>query len=319
MVGVCIERARCRSHLDLFYFDFVLFKNDLCERSERFSNGRRFVCCTHPIVPVRPKLFPPVPPDVLTFGLPRTTPLAAPQTLPQTPPPPPTTESTSTTTASSTATEAQPTSPPQVTSTSPAIDPSVQTTTQINMPTTTDPLPQTTLQITPEPSPQSTTPSSQSTTPITPTLNSSTPNSTDMPCSDARGFDGFCCNLIDCPGVNVEFQTKKYFFTYNEQYRIYVQQSTSICITQSEDFICCPKRKNATQSTTTSTTTTTTTTTTTVAPPEPNIPFGRLLTPSEGCGYSNITHKQIADGNSVEPGKNLSVPWNLNQKINSTI
>lgn len=279
--------------MDLFYFDFVLFKNDLCDRSERFS-GRRFICCTHPIIPIRPKLFPQVPPDVVSFGIPRTTPLAAPQTLPQTPPSPPTTESTSTSTG-----EPQTTSP-QTINTSPAIDPNLQTTTQINVPTTSDPLPQTTLQITPEPSPQSTTPPVS--TIVVSTANSTASNSTDMPCSDARGFDGFCCNLNDCPTLNVAL-TKKYFFTYNDEYRVYIQQSTSICISHSEDFICCPKKKNSTDSSDSATTTPTTTTTkTTVAPPEPNIPFGRLLTPSEGCGYSNITHKRIADGNLAEPG-----------------
>lgn len=274
--------------MDLFYFDFVLFNNNLCTQSERFSNGRPFVCCTHPII-TRPQLFPQVPqipPDVLTFGLPGTTPLAA-QTLPQTPPSLSTTESTS-------STEPQ-TTTPQTINTSPATDINLETTTQINGPTTFDPLPQTTLQITPEPNPQSTTPT------IVPTLNSPAPNSTDMSCLDPRGFDGFCCNLIDCPSIYVEYQTKKYFFTYNEQYRVYIQQSTAICITHSEDFICCPKRKNTTEPTDPATTTTTTTTTT-VAPPEPNIPFGRLLTPSEGCGYSNITHKRIADGNVAEPG-----------------
>lgn len=287
--------------MDLFYFDFVLFKNDLCSRSERFSNGRRFVCCTHPIIPLPPPKYPPIPPDVVSFGLP-TTPLAAPQTLPQTPPSPTTTESTSTSTI-----EPQ-TTTPQAINTSPendqndSNDPNLQTTaptTQANVPTTLDPLPQTTLQVTPEPSPQSTT---QTLPTVVPTPNSSAPNSTDMSCSDPRGNDGFCCNMIDCPTLNIGFETKKYFFTYNEQYRVYIQQFTSICITHSEDFICCPKRKNTTDPSTTSKTTSTTTTTTTVAPPEPNIPFGRLLTPSEGCGYSNITHKQIADGNLAEPG-----------------
>lgn len=55
--------------------------------------------------------------------------------------------------------------------------------------------------------------------------------------------------------------------------------------------MCCPRRRTTTEAPTT-----------TVAP-EPNIPFGRLLTPIEGCGYSNVTHKRIADGNIAEEGE----------------
>lgn len=281
MVGVCVIRGQCHSPLDLFYFDFVLFKNDLCSRSERFSNGRRFVCCTHPIVNVRPPIgpngYPGIPPEVPPFGLPRTTPLSAAQTLPQTAPP----ESTSP-------------NAPSTTTTSTTVDPvsqSTETTPQLPP----DPLAPTTPQMPPQSSSES---GLQTTTPLTPTSNTSVPGSGSgsMSCFDPSGVEGFCCNLTDCPFINIEYQTKRFFFTYEDQYKVYIQQSTQICIAHSDDSICCPNRRTTTEAPTSTTTTTT-------QPPEPNIPFGRLLTPLEGCGYSNVTHKRIADGNIAEPGK----------------
>lgn len=272
---MCVPRTQCHSPLDLFYFDFVLFKNDLCSRSERFSNGRPFVCCTHPIVR-QPPIFPRVPPDVTGFGLPRTTPLAA-QTLPQT---------------------LQPTTPENTT---PAAAPPPRTTTTST--TTTDSVPQTTTQTAPLIPPDPLSPTTQTPTdpnaPTTPsTSNSSSPN--DMPCFDPRGVAGFCCNLTDCPYINIEYETRKFFFTYEDQYRVYIQQSTSICIAHSGDSICCPRRRTTTEAPTT-----------TVAPPEPNIPFGRLLTPLEGCGFSNVTHKGISNGNIAEQGKPMEIWKNM--------
>lgn len=295
MVGVCVERSRCHSPLDLFYFDFVIFKNNLCERSVRASNGRPFVCCTHPIIPprpaIRPQIFPPIPPEATTFGVRRTTPLLAPQTLPQTTP--------STTMPATTL----PTDPQTST------DSILPTTTQSNTQAPTEPLPQTT---TPTPTFQTPTePNSPTTTPSNPqtTQTSNVPNPTNMSCFDPRGVEGFCCNLVDCPNVNIEYQTRKFFFTYNDEYRVYVQQSTSICITQSRDSVCCPNRRNATEAPPVTTTTTTT------PAPEPNIPFGRLLSPLEGCGYSNVTHKTIADGNSAESGTLQKTTFSKKQDI----
>lgn len=35
--------------------------------------------------------------------------------------------------------------------------------------------------------------------------------------------------------------------------------------------------------------------------------LGRLLTPAEGCGFSNITHNRIADGTEAEAGGDFCV------------
>lgn len=289
VVGVCVIRAQCHSPLDLFYFDFVLFKNDLCRRSERFSNGRRFVCCTHPIVSVRPGIgldgFPPILRDVPPFGLPRTTPPLAAQTLPHTVQPESTSPNTSPTTSTTASTG--------------ATDSATQTTTQSIPQLPPDPLAPTTTQLprvpltpsNPRVPPQSSTESELATTTPISSTNFSGPGS--MSCFDPRGIEGFCCNLTDCPFINIEYQTQRFSFTYEDQYRVYIQQSTQICIAHNEDSICCPNRRTTTEAPPTTTT----------QPFEPNIPFGRLLTPLEGCGYSNVTHKRIADGNTAEPGK----------------
>lgn len=242
---MCVIRSQCRSQLDLFYFDFVSFNNDLCNRSERFANGRPFICCTNPII--APKPFIPLGRNFPSLPLPSPPVLAA-QTI-------------------------EPTYEPNPETTSETATP------QVIPETSSETVPQTVL------SPNVTIPP----TTFEPTTNVSIPNH--KSCFDSTGFEGVCCDLTDCPFLNVKFKTKHYILTYDDNIKVYIQQSTSICVAHNQDFVCCPQPKNDTEPTTTP------------PPPEPSIPFGRLLTTAEGCGYSNITRKKFADGSPAEAGK----------------
>lgn len=199
----------------------------MCNRSERFANGRPFICCTNPIVD--PKSFVPF---ARSFPV-----------LPPIPQPPVLAAQT--------------------------IEPTYET------------IPETTSETV-----------ITSPAPTSEMIPSTTNASVHKSCFDSTGFEGVCCDLTDCPFLNIKFKTKHYILTYDDNVKVYIQQSTSICVAHNQDFVCCPQPKNDTEPTTTP-----------PPPPEPSIPFGRLLSTVEGCGYSNVTRKKFADGSPAEAGK----------------
>lgn len=86
-------------------------------------------------------------------------------------------------------------------------------------------------------------------------------------CSDPNDFEGFCKSIKHCPVVLNEFIAKSNDSAYIE----YIQQSNSKC-DNIKPFICCPSDGKTKQIS------------------DDDI-RGRLLTPAEGCGFSNQNNR----------------------------
>lgn len=116
----------------------------------------------------------------------------------------------------------------------------------------------------------------------------------EMECFGPDGRDGVCRNIRECPTVLSEFLARG----TDPEYVQYIRNSNGIC-NYIQPFICCPFDSNApvTQGPTAPAT----------PEPSPQTPGDvRLLTPAEGCGFSNLTHKRIVGGEPAKPG---AWPW----------
>lgn len=92
-------------------------------------------------------------------------------------------------------------------------------------------------------------------------------------CRDPNGEHGFCRSIRECPVILKDFtallERKDVAFIQ------YIQQSNAIC-SKTKPVICCPARKKS------------------FKPSQEIIPTNRriqhLLTPDEGCGFSNVSN-----------------------------
>uniref|UniRef100_A0A1B0CAP3 CLIP domain-containing serine protease n=1 Tax=Lutzomyia longipalpis TaxID=7200 RepID=A0A1B0CAP3_LUTLO len=118
---------------------------------------------------------------------------------------------------------------------------------------------------------------------------------TDSNCKDPAGNSGVCVNIKECQPVLNDFLARQ----NDPNYVRYIQQSNANC-NYVQPNICCPKSMM---------------TVTTAPPVIPTSPTSRpiqpsgpihLLTPEEGCGFSNKTHNRVVGGVDAELG---GWPW----------
>ncbi|XP_059611209.1 transmembrane protease serine 9-like [Phlebotomus argentipes] len=136
----------------------------------------------------------------------------------------------------------------------------------------------------------------QTTTPP-PTTQSPTPPTTqknptaDSSCRDPAGNTGVCVNIKECPPVLNDFLSKQ----NDPNYVRYIQQSNANC-NYIQPHICCPQSAPVTTPPPQPPTDT---------PVEPSGP-AHLMSPGEGCGFSNKTHNRVVGGVDAELG---AWPW----------
>lgn len=105
-------------------------------------------------------------------------------------------------------------------------------------------------------------------------------------CNDPKGVPGVCKGIRDCPHIKTEFVDRQNDKSYIE----YIRKSNVICKGASA-VICCTDLSRATDGTNNNNN----------AGVRP-----RLLTPEEGCGFSNATHTRVVGG---QPAKKGAYPW----------
>lgn len=140
-----------------------------------------------------------------------------------------------------------------------------------------------------------TTPPTTTTTTTRQTTQSPIPDSTsrltEESCRDPNGLEGVCKSIRECPTILSEFVARNKDSAYVQ----YIQRSNVNC-RKIQPFICCPfenqpkkpsDREEASEQT------------------DPSIQ-GRFLTPEEGCGFSNVTHRRIVGGQTAKPH---AFPW----------
>ena len=84
-----------------------------------------------------------------------------------------------------------------------------------------------------------------------------------MYCNDPNQFEGACKHIKECPIVLNAFVAN----SHDNSYRKFIRESNALC-NHIKPLVCCPSDGRRNQLT-------------------ENSIQGRLLTPAEGCGYSN--------------------------------
>lgn len=111
-----------------------------------------------------------------------------------------------------------------------------------------------------------------------------TPNSIGKTCQDPNGIVGVCKSIKECPSILSEFLVKN----KDSAYVRYIKRSNENC-RKIEPFICCPFESRIAQEQPTG---------------EPNVNIqGRLLSPEEGCGFTEKLNTKIVGGMNAKPGK----------------
>lgn len=138
-------------------------------------------------------------------------------------------------------------------------------------------------------------PSTTTTTTTTPTPPPRTlpanQNSAGEQCYDPKGRDGVCRNIRECPHILREFVSRQGDPVYIQ----YIKESNGLC-NYVQPNICCTQEEAPTTA------------------PKSTVIKGRLLTPEEGCGYSNTTLPRVVGGQPAKKGA-VSVDTNLDNKI----
>ncbi|GAB0094788.1 venom serine protease Bi-VSP-like [Sergentomyia squamirostris] len=119
-------------------------------------------------------------------------------------------------------------------------------------------------------------------------------------CNDPAGNPGVCVNIKDCPPVLNDFLARQ----NDANYVRYIQQSNANC-NYVQPFICCPQSSPVEQTTRPPTSATRPPTSPTTRPIQPTGAI-HLITPEEGCGFSNKTHNRVVGGVDAELG---AWPW----------
>lgn len=170
----------------------------------------------------------------------------------------------------------------------PTYQPTDQTTEQPVYQSTTEQITQTVPQTTSQPvqTTQSTPETKIQPTTAKPTLN-------EKSCQDPNGVNGVCKSLKECPSILKEFLARN----TDNAYIQYIKQSNVNC-RKIQPFICCPQDE-----------------TTSIAPPVETIEAttkaptsnaqinGRLLLPSEGCGFTKVKNTKIVGGQTAKIGQ----------------
>lgn len=111
-----------------------------------------------------------------------------------------------------------------------------------------------------------------------------TPNSIGKTCQDPNGVVGVCKSIKECPSVLSEFLVKN----KDSAYVRYIKRSNENC-RKIEPFICCPFETRIAQEQPT-------------GESYSNIQ-GRLLSPEEGCGFTEKLNTKIVGGVNARPGE----------------
>jgi Trypsin/Regulatory CLIP domain of proteinases len=127
-------------------------------------------------------------------------------------------------------------------------------------------------------------------------------------CNDPMGTPGVCKSIRECPVILAEFMARQ----KDPAFTNYIQKSNANC-NYVKPNICCtanapviPVAAPVTQAPTPPPTAAPTPAPT--AAPRPTVYDGsaRLLTPDEGCGFSNVTHNKVVGGVAARKG---AWPW----------
>lgn len=108
------------------------------------------------------------------------------------------------------------------------------------------------------------------------------PTQQEEACYDPKGNNGFCRNIRECPHILKQFVARQSDPIYIE----YIRESNGLC-NYVQPNICCSKEEPETDQTKTA---------------QPEAIKGRLLTPEEGCGFSNTTLTRVVGGQPAKIG-----------------
>lgn len=124
---------------------------------------------------------------------------------------------------------------------------------------------------------------------IPPATTTSAPIVNEKLCQDPNGIHGVCKSLKECPSVLNEFLVRNKDTAYVQ----YIKQSNEKC-RKIQPFICCPTEEPTSTVPPVQTTVRTTS--------KPLGPQGRLLLPSEGCGFTKVKTTKIVGGQTAKIG-----------------